>query len=235
VLTRAYPISRFAGFVLRLIYDETKCLIFRRQGASSYFLSYATRGGWLALLLQVAEDRFWKILVFDAPATNLFTTVKPFGASRRWREKTMDIVHAIAAGTKALEVLRAIRDINKAYDDASWKSKVAELMSDIADMKMALFEANDQMRALQTDNDKLAKQVRFKAEKTIYEKGLYYEVYDDGQIAELPFCQSCMTKGEFIRLVYGPIDVSRSYCPGCKTHYNSSAMTREALHRERGF
>jgi hypothetical protein len=35
VLTRAYPISRFAGFVLRLIYDETKCLIFRKQEASS--------------------------------------------------------------------------------------------------------------------------------------------------------------------------------------------------------
>ena len=41
----------------------------------------------------------------------------------------MDIMSAIAAGTKALEALKAIQDINKQYDAATWKGKVAELMN----------------------------------------------------------------------------------------------------------
>jgi hypothetical protein len=47
----------------------------------------------------------------------------------------MDIMTAIAAGTRALEALKAIQDLNKRYDEATWKAKTAELISDIADMK----------------------------------------------------------------------------------------------------
>ena len=72
----------------------------------------------------------------------------------------MDIITAIAAGTKALEALKAIQDINKAYDAATWKSKVAELMSDIADMKITLIEANDQIRDLEK-NIKMALVMRY--------------------------------------------------------------------------
>jgi len=77
----------------------------------------------------------------------------------------MDIMTAIAAGTKALEALKAIQDINKQYDAATWKAKVAELMSDIADMKLALIDANENIRQLENENKELATKVAFKAEK----------------------------------------------------------------------
>ena len=59
----------------------------------------------------------------------------------------MDIMTAIAAGTKAIEALKGIQDLNKAYDAATWKAKVAELMSDIADMKIALIASPYQASA----------------------------------------------------------------------------------------
>ena len=57
----------------------------------------------------------------------------------------MDIMTAIAAGTRALEVLKAVQELNKSYDEATWKAKTAELISDIADMKVALVEAHERI------------------------------------------------------------------------------------------
>src|SRR6516225_4090569 len=116
----------------------------------------------------------------------------------------MDIVTAITAGTKALEALKAIQDISKSYDAATWKAKVAELMSDIADMKLALIDANDKIRELEQENHALTERVRFKAEKITYERGLSYEIFDDGAVAEFPFCQNCMTSGKYVRIVRSP-------------------------------
>ena len=133
----------------------------------------------------------------------------------------MDIITAIAAGTKALEALKAIQDINKAYDAATWKSKVAELMSNIADMKIALLDANDQICDLEQHNDTLTKQVAFKAEKTINKTGFCYEVFDDGQVSDRPFCQNCMTGGKYVRIVHGVMGAVNAMCPSCKTQYNA--------------
>jgi hypothetical protein len=71
----------------------------------------------------------------------------------------MDIMSAIAAGTKALEALKAIQDINKQYDAATWKGKVAELMSDIADMKLALIDANENTRQLEKEKEELVAKI----------------------------------------------------------------------------
>jgi len=139
----------------------------------------------------------------------------------------MDIVAAIATGTKAIEVLKAIKDINKSFDDATWKGKVAELISDIADMKIALTEANDKVITLEKEKQDLLAKVIFKSEKTIYESGWLYEVFDDGKIAELPFCQSCTTDGNYVRISYAALGQDKSMCPRCKTLYD----TRRIMHR----
>src|SRR5271169_1821350 len=82
----------------------------------------------------------------------------------------MDLIVGIAAATKALEALKAIRDIDKSFDEAAWKAKVAELMGDIADMKIALVTANDTIHALEKGKKELTDKLAFKAEKTTYEK-----------------------------------------------------------------
>jgi predicted nuclease with TOPRIM domain len=136
----------------------------------------------------------------------------------------MDIMTAIAAGTRALEAVRAVQDLNKSYDEATWKGKTAELISDIADMKVALVEAQERLRELQNQNDTIKAKLVFKAEKTKYEKGWRYEVFEDGTVADFPFCQRCETEGKFVRIVRGLGPFSN--CPGCKATYDTTSVMR---------
>ncbi|RXH04917.1 hypothetical protein [Bradyrhizobium vignae] len=138
----------------------------------------------------------------------------------------MDIMSALSVGTKALEALKAIKDIEKDFDAATWKAKVAELMSDVADMKMALVEANDKIAELEKRAADLTAQVTFKAENTVYENGFLYEVFQDGDVAEFPFCQHCMTDGRHVRIARAPGGAS-AICPSCKTHFD----VRSVWHR----
>jgi predicted nuclease with TOPRIM domain len=136
----------------------------------------------------------------------------------------MDIITAIAAGTRALDAVRAVQDLNKSYDEATWKAKTAELLSDIADMKVALVEAQDRIRELQNQNEKLQAKLIFKVEKTKYEKGWRYEIFEDGTLADFPFCQRCETEGQFVRIVRSL--GSFSSCPGCKANYETRSVMR---------
>lgn len=143
----------------------------------------------------------------------------------------MDIMSALTAGTKALEALKAIQEIDKSYDAAAWKAKVAELMSDIADMKMALIEANDKIRLLETQTEALSAQVKFKVERTVTERnGFVYEVFDGGSVADLPFCQNCTTGGKYVRIVRTPGNTA--LCPACKTHFDMRSVLHGCQKRE---
>src|SRR6266478_2814329 len=109
-------------------------------------------------------------------------------APRRTTERSvMDLMTGIAAATKALEALKAIREIDKSFDTATWKAKVAELMGSVADTKLALIDANDTIRTLEKEKKDLGEKLALKAEKTIYKNGLLNEVFDTGNVAELPF------------------------------------------------
>ncbi len=59
----------------------------------------------------------------------------------------MDIPIALTSLTKGLELLKAIREIDKNFDAATYKGKIAELMSTVADAKNALIEARHELAA----------------------------------------------------------------------------------------
>ena len=139
----------------------------------------------------------------------------------------MDLMTGIAAATKALEALKAIREIDKSFDAATWKAKVAELMGSVADMKMALLTANDAIRALENDKKELTSKLIFKAEKTTYENGFLYEVFEGGNVAEFPFCQRCLTEAKYIRLARSGSGGGAAVCPGCKAIFE----LRSVMHR----
>jgi hypothetical protein len=125
---------------------------------------------------------------------------------------------------RALEALKAVQEINKSYDEATWKAKTAELMGDIADMKVTLVEAQERIRELQNENEAVKTKLQFKAEKTKYVNGWRYEVFEGGGLADFPFCQRCETEAKFVRIVrsLGPI----SNCPGCKGTYQTRDVMR---------
>jgi hypothetical protein len=58
----------------------------------------------------------------------------------------LDIPLAIGLATKSLELVKALRDIDKELGEAELKAKAAELLSNLADVKIALVEAGDELR-----------------------------------------------------------------------------------------
>jgi hypothetical protein len=57
----------------------------------------------------------------------------------------MDIMTAISAATKSLELVR--KDLNRQISEADLKARAAELLSSLADVKVALVEARDDIAA----------------------------------------------------------------------------------------
>jgi hypothetical protein len=56
------------------------------------------------------------------------------------------------------------------------------------------------IRDLEEVEEQLSAKILFKTEKTKYENGLRYEVFDNGSIAQFPFCQNCDTDGKLVRI-----------------------------------
>jgi hypothetical protein len=63
-------------------------------------------------------------------------------ARDRKGKRTWTLLGAIAAATKAYEGVKLLRDLEKNFDEASFKLRIAEITSNLADLKMALSEAN---------------------------------------------------------------------------------------------
>ena len=70
----------------------------------------------------------------------------------------MDIVGGLAAISKALDVVKALREFDRSYDQATVKAKMADLYGDLAEEKvalsnarLALVEKNEEIAALQKE------------------------------------------------------------------------------------
>jgi hypothetical protein len=86
----------------------------------------------------------------------------------------MDFIGAIAAATKALEGLKLLRGLEKAFDEASFKLQIAEITSDLADLKVALVEAKSEAAEKDAEISRLRHEFAFRAENTIESKGFRY-------------------------------------------------------------
>ncbi len=69
--------------------------------------------------------------------------------------KVIDFAVAFTSLTKGLEALRAIQDIDKNLDAATYKAKIADLMSAVADAKLALIEAREEAASKDKEIDQL--------------------------------------------------------------------------------
>ena len=58
----------------------------------------------------------------------------------------MDWNAALSSLSTALTVTKAIKDIDSAYDKAVYKGQIAELLSSLADVKISVLEAQDELR-----------------------------------------------------------------------------------------
>jgi|ERR1700733_4054795 hypothetical protein len=69
----------------------------------------------------------------------------------------MDFIGIIAIATKAIEGLKLLRGLEKTFDEASFKMQIADITSNLADLKIALVEAKSEAAEKDAEISRLKK------------------------------------------------------------------------------
>ncbi|MDF2369362.1 MAG: hypothetical protein P1V21_01085 [Rhizobiaceae bacterium] len=146
----------------------------------------------------------------------------------------MDVVMGFAAINAALKAVKSIRDIDKDFDKAQFKLVISELTSSLADAKITLIDANEEISDLVLQIKNLKEQWAF-GEKLVEKDGYKYYPSDDGGPSGEPFCQVCeRNDGKYFQLTRSKGHIEHT-CPNCKSvyHHVSSYMSRDYLRAEK--
>lgn len=132
----------------------------------------------------------------------------------------MDLASAIAVAAQAVGIAKDLREIDKGFDVAELKARMADLYNNLADVRMALVDAQIDMREKDSEIEQLKS--AFQLQRSLVERcGYKYEAFDSGEPKGDAFCPRCeQNHGRFYRLVprenaaRGSMD-----CPECKAHF----------------
>ncbi len=132
----------------------------------------------------------------------------------------MDIPGTITAITASITALKGLREINAEYDKAELKAQLADVMSSLADAKIALSEAQEVI-AGQSKEISVLKTTFEKSAKLVEHRGYKYETNEKGQPKGEPFCPRCEQRDGFLmRLSQSKGAVTELQCPECKSIYS---------------
>jgi hypothetical protein len=130
----------------------------------------------------------------------------------------MDWAGALSGIATAAGIAKDLREIDKGLDQAEMKAKLADVISNLADVRFALVDARDEMRARDQEIARLKETFAFKA-SLVSVRGYKYEAFEDGGPKGTPFCPRCEeNSGRYYRLVRASYSGPLS-CPDCKTGY----------------
>jgi hypothetical protein len=134
----------------------------------------------------------------------------------------MDVMTTITAISRSLDVLRTLKEIDSEFDRATYKAKIAELTSTLAEAKTSLLDAREELRAKDIEIAELKRAFEFARDNTVVKKGMRYEKAPDGSPQGMPFCDRCeRVDGRLIRIVGTQTskDGYKAVCPQCKSDY----------------
>lgn len=139
----------------------------------------------------------------------------------------MDFITAITSVTKGMEVLKALQTIDKQFDAASYKVQITELTAALADAKMALVDARDEVAEREKEIIRLKESFRQRSEDTIVVKGMGYDKNPaDGKPMGVAYCARCDTMdGVLMHLtrITTKEDGHKSICPQCNAAFAPAA------------
>ena len=128
----------------------------------------------------------------------------------------MDIMSGLNALNSALSAIKAVRDIEKGVDEATFKVTIAEAYQNLADVKMALVEAHDERETLNREIERLKKNWSFSSE-LVECQGFKFRQNADGQPIGEAFCSVCETNDNEYFHVTPSKGLIEFTCPNCKT------------------
>ena len=143
----------------------------------------------------------------------------------------MDIASGISAVTQGLSIARALRSIEKTYDEATYKARIAEVIESLTDAKLALAEAKDQLAQKNVEIHRLKSDFKTRAELVTGRGDYKYFANNAGEPGGYPVCPRCETlDGRIVQLKQDG-GMIHGRCPACSTKL--SPITGYLSQRER--
>jgi hypothetical protein len=102
----------------------------------------------------------------------------------------MDFAGAMASAASALTIVKQLNDIDRSLSEGELKAKIASLYVSLADVKMALADAHQELQAKDHEIAELKKRTAI-AKPMIELHGFQYEEVN-GKANGLPFCPNCL-------------------------------------------
>lgn len=130
----------------------------------------------------------------------------------------MDIMTGLAAAAQALDIAKNLRELEKGFDQAEFKLRIAELYSALSDAKIALADAKEALAAKDAEIGRLKATQGSKMPVVKY-RSYSFGIGPDGKSIGRPFCPVCESRGLQIQIVRG--SSTQDHCPSCKAIYNS--------------
>ena len=133
----------------------------------------------------------------------------------------VDIITAVATAGQAIKLVQELRGIDKALNEAEFKLKIADLTGVLADIKMALTEAKEELASKQAEIDTLKKQFA-KVTDTIEVGGFKYDKNAQGQPIGRAYCPVCEQKHGMMIHISQVLHTQQ--CPSCSGFYGNAPV-----------
>ena len=131
----------------------------------------------------------------------------------------MDITGGLAAASSALGIAKSLRDIEKSYDTATARVKIVDLMEALADTRLALMDAKEQIADKDAEIERLSKTEADRSKLLTGDGGYNYMRNDAGRPDGFPVCPKCdEVDSRLICLVQNKA-VDAAKCPACANEY----------------
>ena len=72
----------------------------------------------------------------------------------------MDIIGALTVTKSSIDILKSLRDIDRGVDEAEFKLKISEVISDLADARIALAETKEALASKDRDISRLTSELK---------------------------------------------------------------------------
>jgi len=130
----------------------------------------------------------------------------------------MDITSAISTISQSIEIIRFLKDIEKDYSNAEFKLKFAELYSNLAEVKVALSDAQTKI----SEQERIIEQISSKNVQklmTVEYRGYSFGIDKSGNSIGRPFCNVCLNQ-DGLQMQLVRMDSTIDMCPRCKAVYS---------------
>jgi hypothetical protein len=109
----------------------------------------------------------------------------------------VDFTSALATAGHALKLVTDLRGIQKAFDEAEWKLKVAELNGALAELKNALVDAKEQAK-VKNEEIKILEENFLILKETVEVNGFKFDKTADGKPNGHAYCPVCIQKEAYM-------------------------------------